>query len=117
MGQPFLLNTDHAPLQWLSAQKVESMLCRWALVMQEYDFKIVYRKGSLNTNADALSFIQQHELHVLSLWLYLTIPCQTSGLLNLRMIRYLLFFNLVNTLMKTDFKVDMLLYKLLKRIT
>ena len=56
LGRPFLLNTDHAPLQWLSAQKMEGMLCRWALAMQEYDFKIVYRKGSLNTNADALSW-------------------------------------------------------------
>ena len=57
LGWPFLLNTDHAPLQWLSAQKIEDMLCRWALAMQEHDFKIVYRKGSLNTNADALSCI------------------------------------------------------------
>ena len=56
LGWPFLLNTDHAPLQWLSAQKMEGMLCRWALAMQEYDFKIVYRKGSLNANADALSW-------------------------------------------------------------
>ena len=31
------------------------MLCRWALAMQEYDFTIVYRKGALNTNANALS--------------------------------------------------------------
>ena len=44
-----------APLQWLSAQKMEGMLCRWALAIQEYDFHIVYRKGSLNANADALS--------------------------------------------------------------
>ena len=55
LGRPFLLNTDHAPLQWLSAQKMEGMLCRWALALQEYDFKILYCKGSLNTNADALS--------------------------------------------------------------
>ena len=55
LGRSFVLNTDHAPLQWLSAQKMEGMLCRWALAMQEYNFKIVYRKGSLNTNADALS--------------------------------------------------------------
>ena len=39
LGWPILLNTDHAPLQWLSAQKMEGMLCRWALAMQEYDFK------------------------------------------------------------------------------
>ena len=55
LGRPFVLHTDHAPLQWLSAQKMEGMLCRWALAMQEYDFKIVYRKGTLNLNADALS--------------------------------------------------------------
>ena len=30
-------------------------LCRWALAIQEYDFNIIYRKGSLNSNADALS--------------------------------------------------------------
>lgn len=55
LGRQFKLITDHAPLQWLSAQKMEGMLCRWALAMQEYDFQIVHRKGSLNTNADALS--------------------------------------------------------------
>ena len=55
LGRHFQLLTDHAPLQWLSALKMEGMLCRWALAMQEYDFEIVYRKGSLNTNADSLS--------------------------------------------------------------
>ena len=55
LGRPFHLYTDHAPLQWLSAQKMEGMLCRWSLAIQEYDFKIVYRKGSSNSNADALS--------------------------------------------------------------
>ena len=51
LGRPFQLYTDHAPLQWLSAQ---GMLARWSSAIQEYDFKIVYRKGSSNTNADAL---------------------------------------------------------------
>ena len=55
LGRHFQLLTDHAPLQWLCAQKMEGMLCRWALAMQEYDFHIVYRKGSLSANADALS--------------------------------------------------------------
>ena len=36
-------------------QKMEGLLCQWALALQEYDFDIVYRKGSLNSNADALS--------------------------------------------------------------
>ena len=55
LGRKFQLVTDHAPLQWLSGQKMEGMLCRWALAMQEFSFDISYRKGSLNGNADALS--------------------------------------------------------------
>ena len=55
LGRKFKLVTDHAPLQWLSAQKMQGLLCRWALALQEYDFDIVHRKGSVNTNADALS--------------------------------------------------------------
>ena len=55
LGRSFKLVTDHAPLQWLSAQKMEGLLCRWSLAIQEYDFTITYRKGSLNANADALS--------------------------------------------------------------
>ena len=55
LGRYFEIVTDHAPLQVLSAQKMEGMLCRWALAIQEYDFSIMYKKGSLNNNADALS--------------------------------------------------------------
>ena len=55
LGRHFQLLTDHSPLQWLSAQKMEGLLCRWALEMQEYDFTIKYRKGNQNSNADALS--------------------------------------------------------------
>ena len=55
IGRSFNLVTDHAPLQWLSAQKMEGLLCRWSLALQEYDFQIKYRKGIQNGNADALS--------------------------------------------------------------
>ena len=57
LGRSFKLYTDHAPLQWLSAQKMEGMLCRWSLAIQEYDFIIVYHKGSSNSNADAVSHV------------------------------------------------------------
>ncbi len=53
LGRKFKLFTDHKPLQWLSAQKMEGLLCRWALALQEYEFDIVYRKGIVNNNADA----------------------------------------------------------------
>ena len=55
LGRKFSIITDHAPLQWLSAQKMEGLLARWALAIQEYDFTITYRKGLDNGNADALS--------------------------------------------------------------
>ena len=35
LGRHFTLLTDHNPLQWLSAQKMEGMLCRWALALQD----------------------------------------------------------------------------------
>jgi len=64
LGKPFKLYTDHAPLQWLSKQKMEGMLCCWALAMQEFSFKIVYRKGSANANADALSRLPSNQCAV-----------------------------------------------------
>ena len=42
LGRPFTVLTDHAPLQWLSAQKIGGLLARWALAIQEYDFTISY---------------------------------------------------------------------------
>ncbi|KAL5516905.1 hypothetical protein EMCRGX_G002349 [Ephydatia muelleri] len=55
LGHTFQLMTDDAPLQWLAAQKMEGLLCRWALAIQKFSFEIVYRKGIANGNADALS--------------------------------------------------------------
>ena len=55
LGRSFELWTDHEPLKWLAGQKMEGLLYRWAVALQEYNFKIVYRKGTLNSNADALS--------------------------------------------------------------
>ena len=42
LGCPFKILTDHAPLQWLSAQKMEGLLARWALAILEYEFTITY---------------------------------------------------------------------------
>ena len=53
LGHGFTLQTDHAPLQWLSSQKMDGMLYRWALSLLEY------QKGTANTNADALSYCHE----------------------------------------------------------
>ncbi|KAL5502764.1 hypothetical protein EMCRGX_G009585, partial [Ephydatia muelleri] len=55
LGRPFQLWTDHEPLKWLAGQKMEGILCRWAITLQEYTYTILYRKGTFNGNADALS--------------------------------------------------------------
>ena len=34
---------------------MKGLLCYWALAMEDYSFDIVYCKGFLNGNADALS--------------------------------------------------------------
>ena len=62
LGRHFQLLTDHCPLQWLSSQKMEGLLYRWALALQEYNFTIKYRKGCLNNNADALSCSISHSV-------------------------------------------------------
>lgn len=58
-GRPFHIYCDHQPLQWiLSLKEPSSKLLRWRLKLEEYDYKIIYKEGSLNTNADGLSRIE-----------------------------------------------------------
>jgi len=56
-GNQFQIITDHSPLQWLTTTKEfkNNMHCRWAMALQDYDFKIVHRPGSLHQNADVTS--------------------------------------------------------------
>lgn len=58
-GRKFQIVTDHKPLTWLmSLKEPNSKLIRWRLKLEEFDYQIVYKKGRMNTNADALSRAQ-----------------------------------------------------------
>jgi hypothetical protein len=55
-GIEFKVITDHQPLKYLfSIKEPASRLIRWMLRLSMYRFKIFYRKGIKNGNADALS--------------------------------------------------------------
>jgi hypothetical protein len=50
--------TDHKPLTWImNVKDPGSRLLRWWIKLEEYDYEVGYKKGALNTNADALSRI------------------------------------------------------------
>jgi hypothetical protein len=55
-GIEFKVITDHQPLKYLfSIKEPASRLIRWMLRLSMFRFKIFYRKGIKNGNADALS--------------------------------------------------------------
>lgn len=55
-GRKFTIITDHKPLTWLMNLKdPSSRLMRWRIRLEEYDYKIIYKPGKSNLNADALS--------------------------------------------------------------
>lgn len=55
-GKPFVIQSDHQPLQYLnSAKHVNNRVLRWSLLMQEYSFTVHYIKGCDNVGADYLS--------------------------------------------------------------
>jgi len=62
LGRSFSILTDHRPLVWIFNVKDPTMrLFRWRLLLNEYDYCIVYKRGSSNTNVDALSRIHVAE--------------------------------------------------------
>ncbi|KAL7852850.1 hypothetical protein SRHO_G00186350 [Serrasalmus rhombeus] len=53
---PLVVYTDHNPLVFLSRMRNSNQrIMRWALIIQEYNLEICYKKGSDNVLADALS--------------------------------------------------------------
>ena len=56
IGRPFIVVSDHQPLEFLfSTEKVSPKVLRWRIALQEFNFKIVHCKGKENAAADCLS--------------------------------------------------------------
>ena len=70
-GKRFRLRTDHSSLQWLvNFRNPSGMLARWLEILGGFTYDIVYRPGSENVVADALS---RRPSEVTS------VGCQTDG--------------------------------------
>lgn len=58
-GRKFIIETDHRPLVYLyNMTDPSSRLLKFRLLLEEYDYKVVYVKGCNNVAADALSRIE-----------------------------------------------------------
>lgn len=55
IGALFTIYTDNNPLCYLQTAKLGAVEQRWASQLALFNFKVVYRPGSTNKNADALS--------------------------------------------------------------
>ena len=49
--------TDHKPLTWIMNVKPGFRLLKWRVKLEVYDYDVVYGKGALKKNAEALSRI------------------------------------------------------------
>jgi len=57
-GRKFKIVSDHKLLVWVvNVKDPGSRLMRWRIQLAEYDYEIVHKRGSQNTNADAMSRI------------------------------------------------------------
>jgi len=62
-GRKLTIVTDNKPLTWVfSVKDPSSRLLRWRLRFEEFDYQIIYKPGTKNTNADALSRINTAEV-------------------------------------------------------
>ena len=56
LGRTHVIHTDHCSLEWLEHLKEGNpRLCRWSLALQQYEYTVEHRVGTVNMNADALS--------------------------------------------------------------
>ena len=61
MGRQFTICSDHKPLQHIFSETkpiptlASAHIQRWALTLSAYNYRICYKPGSQNSNADVLS--------------------------------------------------------------
>ena len=56
LGRRFVIQTDHRPLRYINDGKLlNARICRWALILQQFDFQIEFISGQTNVLADFLS--------------------------------------------------------------
>ncbi|NQZ62984.1 reverse transcriptase domain-containing protein [Crocosphaera sp.] len=61
LGTEFVLQTDHAPLTCITGGRTQNArLTRWALILQQFSFRVEYIKGARNNVADYLSRFIHH---------------------------------------------------------
>ncbi|KAL5517714.1 hypothetical protein EMCRGX_G003317 [Ephydatia muelleri] len=66
-GRKFVVHSDHKPLQFLCKEDkpvptmASARIQRWALTLSAYDYRIVFRAGNENSNADGLSRLPLRE--------------------------------------------------------
>lgn len=62
-GKKFIIVTDHMPLTYLlNTKNMNKRIHNWRTTLMEYTFEVVFRKGSQNVVADALSRIKTNEV-------------------------------------------------------
>ena len=55
-GVPFVLQTDHMPLNYIASAKFKNpRIMRWAMYLQNFDMRLKPVKGSDNVGADYMS--------------------------------------------------------------
>ncbi|KAM9975695.1 hypothetical protein ACTFIW_003644 [Dictyostelium discoideum] len=54
-GRKVKLITDHQPLKYVLTGKFNNRIIKWTMLLEEYDYEIIYRPGKGNHLADTLS--------------------------------------------------------------
>ena len=68
LGRHFQIKTDHHSLKFLLDQRTNTLAQQlWVIKMMGYDYELVFRRGSKNTVADALSRLPQVTLQAITM--------------------------------------------------